>query len=378
MKKNKLDNIRVGILATYLDKKFLTAPELCQKKLISAILDINDPFIDFFLIHFQSNNYNTTPVNAQNVLTKRNPFSLTKCIRSLNLNIMHVNYIPYKWPQFFFLPEKKVVTIHGDAAFVLPKKYFSFRVFLEKNILKTLSLTKILKKIDLYIPVSYSVKKNISRYLNIPKDKMQVVYNATDKYMHPILMAKKKVKKIWNIHDPFILNVNNYAPKKNIESLVKAFLLLKKDESFLYKLVLVGKNIKTIKKKYKNFQDILYLEYINNKKLPILYSAAELFVNPSLHETFGIPNLEAISCGCPVVTSKKYAIPEIMNNSALYLNNPQDIQEISSAIKTMINNKKMKIILREKGIKQSQKFSWKKSASRMISLYKSLVVKNFN
>ncbi len=363
---------RVGIITSSIDEKKLSGPALCQRKLISGIIKTKDPEIELFLIHFKENKDNIY-TQANEIICKRSLVDVNKKIKNLNLDIVHINHITYKWFAFYFLPVKKIITIHGDASFVLDKKYLKGGDIFSKNISKIFSKIGLLKKVDRFITVSHSTSKIIQKNLKIPEEKISVIYNGIDEKMSSVENAKEKVSSEFGIDYPFILNVNNFAPKKNISTLVHAFALFKERTSSPMKLILVGNELRknlVISKKIKN--EIIFLNYINNDDLPLLYSAAEIFVNPTLHETFGVPNLEAMACGCPVITSNVFAVPEVVGKMAVLINDPTDTNELYKKIKTVNDNKKLSSRLKKEGPSRAQLFSWNKSAKEIINIYKKI------
>ncbi len=369
---------RIGVVTSGIDENVLSGPAFCQKKLLSAIIKINDPEIDLFLIHFKKDKQETIYQKAKEIICPKSPISINRQINNLKLDIVHINHITYKWPTFYFLPVKKVITIHGDASFVLSKQYLSKQAILTKNLALIWHHLGFLKKIDKFVAVSQSTSKIIQKNLRLPENKIIVIYNGIDNNMRFVKNAKKIAKHKWNIDAPFILNVNNFALKKNIVTLIDAFALIKSKTSLPIKLVLAGKGIKenpSILEKIKENKiknEIIFLNYIKNEELPILYSASEALVNPTLHETFGLPNLKAMACGCPVITSNVFAVPEVVNSAALLIDNPNDVVELYKKIKILLEDKKLSYQLRKKSPLQAQKFSWEKTAREFILLYKSL------
>lgn len=370
--------IKVGILTSSIDKDKLSGPAICQKELISSMLKIKDSNLELFFIHFSKNGPKEIYKKGKEVVCSKNIIDITKCVKNLNLDLIHMNYLTYKWIPFYFLPIKKVVTIHGDASLVLPRKYFSWKTKLEEYIIRFFGLIKILDNVNLFTVVSESTAKNVHKYLKIPKQKIKVVYNGLGKDIEFKENSSKFIEKKWNIKNKFILNVNNYAPKKNITTLIESFALYKKNNINDVKLILVGSGIKENEKiervinKFNLSKDIKILEYVSHKDLSYLYSSAIALVNPTLHETFGLPNLEAMACKCPVITSNVFSMPEIVGDAAILLKNPKNSEELYKEIEKLINNNYNTKIHIKKGEKQAKKFSWEKSAEKMIKIYRDL------
>lgn len=372
--------IRVGVMTTSVDQVPISAPGLCQRELVRAMLKKGDSGIELILIHFRENTQERLYKHASTVLLKRNIFTINRALATLNLDVLHVNHIPYKWLPFFFLPIKKIVTIHGDASLVMHSSYFPFSIKIKEYFIRFLGYVGVLQNIEKFIAVSNVTATHISDYLRVSPRRIAVVHNGVKKYMHPIVGAAGIVRKEWKINQPYILNVNNYAAKKNIETLIEAFALLKSNSSSesRLKLVFAGSGVKDNKRivtkiRQHNLEnDLIFLEHVPHEKLPAIYSAAEMLVNPTLHETFGLPNLEAMACGCPVITSNVYAVPEVVGNAALLVDNPMDSVEVFRQMQSLLSNQEIAEDLRTRGLMQSRKFSWDESAQKVIDLYKSL------
>jgi len=180
----------------------------------------------------------------------------------------------------------------------------------------------------------------------------------------------KKILNKFNIKPPFVFYLGNAHPHKNIEGLIKAFLLLRKDYQYL-QLVLSGKNHyfwQKIKEKFYN-PNIIYTGYLTDEEMVALYKSAKIYVVPSFEEGFGIPLLEAMACGVPVVSSNAASLPEIGDRACIYFD-PVDIKDMSDKIKSVLNNQKLQKELIEKGDRHYKNFSWKKMAEQTLEIYK--------
>lgn len=174
-------------------------------------------------------------------------------------------------------------------------------------------------------------------------------------------------------NDKYIFYVGNAHPHKNVEGLIKAFLLLKKKYGEL-KLVLSGYDHyfwQRIKKEYQH-QDIIYTGYVSEEKLVALYKNALLFVMPSFEEGFGIPLLEAMACGCPVVSSNAGSLPEVGGDAAIYFD-PHNSLDMALKISDVLSSERLKKDLIAKGIKRFKGFSWERLAKLTLEVYNQCV-----
>ncbi len=274
------------------------------------------------------------------------PFYLKKLGNPLLLNLVNTAPIFYR---------NQIVTIH-DLAFLRYPKWFSrkfyyfYRFLIPKIALNSLKI----------VTVSEFSKKEMVSILNIPEEKVEVVYNAiSEKFKHDPSVEKKN----------YILAVSSLDPRKNLEKLILAFVRLNLKD---YKLVIVGSESKIfssikIRNLIKENDNVELTGYVSDDKLVKLYQQAKLFVYPSFYEGFGLPPLEAMACGTPVIVSNVTSLPEVCGNAAYYVN-PYDINDIARGIETVLKDEELQKELIHKGLKRVSLFSWKKSARRLIKI----------
>lgn len=205
------------------------------------------------------------------------------------------------------------------------------------------------------LTVSVFSKGKILEWSGIPEEKVVVVGNGVDEKFSPT--GSK-----YNPGFPYLLYIGNRKPHKNISRLLKAFVLSKLSKDL--KLLMSGKpDVETIKLiKQLNLDDkIIFAGLIEDNKLPDFYRGAIAFVFPSLFEGFGLPPLEAMACGTPVLTSNVTSIPEVVGDAALMVD-PYDIEAIASGIKRVVEDSQLRKELSQKGIARAKLFSWDKTA----------------
>ncbi|MCK4518548.1 MAG: glycosyltransferase family 4 protein, partial [Candidatus Omnitrophica bacterium] len=199
---------------------------------------------------------------------------------------------------------KTVVTVH-DLSFMKLKKSHNYLQMLYLKKFTSLSC----KKADKIIAVSKSTKKDIVECCKIPEDKIQVIYNGISDEFKIINDndGLNDIKNKYSLPDKFLLYVGTLEPRKNVPAIIKAFQKCQKDNKFDYKLVIAGskgwayQEIFTLVKELSLSKDVTFTGYIENNDLPYLYNLAKLLVYPSLYEGFGLPLIESMACGTPVV-----------------------------------------------------------------------------
>jgi len=244
--------------------------------------------------------------------------------------------------------------------------------------LRTL-LPKSIKNADMIIAVSENTKKDIINCFNISSDKIQVVYEGVDDFFK-IINDKgrlEQVRKKYNISKDFILNVSMITPRKNLITLIKAFKLLRDSKNIKCQLVIAGGKGWWYEDVFKTVSalrledEVIFTGYVPDEDLLYLYNAATLFAYPSLYEGFGLPILEAMSCGCPVVASNVSSIPEVCEDAALMIN-PKDVEELSQAMYKLIIEGSLRQMLIKKGLERVKQFSWRKTAEQTLEIYNKL------
>lgn len=269
---------------------------------------------------------------------------------------------------------KRVITFHDMTFFIIPEKHtYVKRIFFRSVI--PLSIKKAVR----IIADSENTKLDIQKLFYISSAKIDVVYTSKDS-MYRQLENKDTIlhiKKKYGIKNEFILYVGILEPRKNVTRLVQAYSRLIEENRIKHQLVIAGKKgwayqeiFNTVVKLDSNIKKkIVFAGYVPEEDLPYLYNAADLFVYPSLYEGFGIPPLEAMACGVPVITSNVSSLPEVVGDAGLLVD-PYDVEAIGQAIHRILIDKELKIELKKKGLQKAREFSREKLAKKMLEVYK--------
>lgn len=298
-----------------------------------------------------------------------------------NLDVIHY---PYFNPFFLTLPLYKryptVVTVHDLIPLVFPKHFpVGFKGRLKWEIQKWS-----LQNASAIIADSESSKNDIIKFTGINKERIHVIYLAARKEFKKTNRKSKKVeemRKKYNLPGEFVLYVGDIIWSKNIPTLIKAIKKVK------IPLVMVGKqttakdfdrynlwnkDLVLFAKLVEGDKNILRLGFIPNEDLVAIFNLATVFVMPSIYEGFGLPILEAMSCGCPVVTTREGSLSEVAGEGAYYVD-PYDINSIADGIVAVYFNKSIQNKLSEEGLEQIKKFSWRKTAEKTLDIYKNVL-----
>lgn len=298
---------------------------------------------------------------------------------SKNIDLVHIPYFePFFLTLPFFKKYKTVVTVHDLTPLVFPDKFPSG----VKGKIKWQIQRMALKKADLVIADSKSSKKDIIRFCGIPEDKVHVVYLAASADFRQVNKKEiESVTKKYNLPGKFVLYVGDVTWNKNLPNLVEAV------RKIGLPLVLVGKALKDedfdrnnlwnqdlvrVQKLIRNDKNIFTLGFVEKEDLVLLYNGASVFVMPSFYEGFGLPILEAMNCGCPVVTSKQGSIEEVAGDAAYYVD-PYNIESIAEGVNKVFKDSALQKELSKKGVAQSRKFSWQDTAEETVKIYEAII-----
>ena len=226
------------------------------------------------------------------------------------------------------------------------------------------------------LTVSEASKRDIIRFLNVPPEKIVVVYNAIDEPFRvtPSEEAIARVRERYQLDHRFVLYVGNIKPHKNLVRLIEAFDRLRKCGFDELTLLIIGDEISKLPAlrravhSHKLHRHVRFLGYLPDDTLAILYRLAAVFVFPSLSEGFGLPPIEAMACGAPVVTSNVSSLPEVTGGAAVLVD-PYDVESIADGIARVLSDPALREELRVKGIARAREFSWERSVSRTREIY---------
>lgn len=269
-----------------------------------------------------------------------------------------------------FYPGKKVVTIHDVISLFYSNIPFFSRQFYSKWMPFSYRFA------DHFITISEHSKKDIHQKLLIPDRKITVINLAADQvYAHkPDAEKIEHIKAKYHLRRNYILNVGTINPRKNLEFLVRIFASTKKEHRLSHQLVITGKKgwhynaLFQLVKDLGLEQEVVFTGYVDDDEKLALYHGADLFVFPSIYEGFGLPPLEAMMCGTPVISSNTSSLPEVMGNGGITLS-PTDESAWVKAIVYVLTNPTIARQLTEKGKQQAKRFSWERCAKETLRVY---------
>src|ERR1035437_4770354 len=297
---------------------------------------------------------------------------------------VQIVHFPYFEPVFLALPIynkfKTVVTVHDLTPIVFPQAFPSGI----KGKLKWQMQRFALKRASAVITDSESSKRDIKKYAGVRENKIHVIYLAAGedfKRLKTEDVRLKEIRKKFGLPEKFVLYVGDVTWNKNLPRLIDAIKETK------LPLVMVRKSLVSedydksspwnadlnrVNELTKGDSNIMRLGFVSGEELVQLYNLATVFVMPSLYEGFGLPILEAMACGCPVITSKEGSLAEVAGDSAFYID-AYDMDSIAAGIKKVFEDEKLQKELSEKGLENVKRFSWKDTASKTLKVYESVL-----
>jgi glycosyltransferase involved in cell wall biosynthesis len=264
-----------------------------------------------------------------------------------------------------------VVTIHDCIHLMFPQ-------YLPNHLAYTyakLSMWSAAKRSDCILTVSQASKRDILHFFNVPPEKIEVIYNAIDERfsVEPDADTVANVRERYQLDQRFVLYVGNIKPHKNLVRLIEAFAALRRDDDDL-KLLIIGDEISKLPAlrravhTLKLHKHVRFLGYQPDDTLAVLYRLASVFVFPSLYEGFGLPPLEAMASGTPVVTSNVSSLPEVTGDAAVLVD-PHDARSIEHGMRRVLTDPALAADMRRKGLIRAREFSWERSVARTREVY---------
>jgi len=298
-----------------------------------------------------------------------NAFLRFYCLRRRANLIFGPNFLGY-----FSSSTSTVITVHDVSYLIYPdciaKKTLRF---LQKY------MPKHLARADRIIAVSKNTQKDLIRLCGVPEEKISVIYSGyNSELFRPAKIEHQVLSDKFDLEPGYILYVGTIEPRKNLVTLLEAYRLLGQ-RGITAPLVLCGpigwksEPFFATLRNLKSTNSVRLLGYVDEQWLPLLYNGASCFVFPSLYEGFGLPVLEAMACGCPVVSSGISAIPEVVGGAGLLLEDPRDQNLLAEAMSRILEDQDLRAELRAEGIQQASNFSWRKTARETLKIFADLL-----
>jgi glycosyltransferase involved in cell wall biosynthesis len=297
-------------------------------------------------------------------------------VRRLDCDVVHIPHL-YWIPRGLGCPY--ILTVHD----LLEHMYGSRDASSLRRSLHFYLTRRVLRKAARVIAVSQFTKNEIEKLLAVPDARIEVVYNAIDErflHGHATEADRELIARRYQVNHPIILYAGAIRPHKNVVRIIEAFSSLKselqKEQQFPdLKLIIIGDDLSSHPRLRRTVvrsgvqNDVRFLGFVPIEVLRIFYDVAKIFVFPSLYEGFGLPPLEAMAHGTPVVASNTSSLPEVVGNAALLVN-PENVFEIRRGLQRALLDPVLRERMKQRGYEQAQRFSWTSSVSRILEIYR--------
>jgi glycosyltransferase involved in cell wall biosynthesis len=270
-----------------------------------------------------------------------------------------------------------VVTIHDCIHLRFPQYLPNRAAYYYARAMMTMAA----RRARLVLTVSQASKDDILHFLKVPSSKVEVIYNAIDEQLAapPTADEVSRVRERFLLTSPFVLYAGNIKPHKNVDRLIEAFSIVRRRGVQDVKLLIIGDeiskypNLRRLVHRYQLHQHVRFLGFVPDATLAVLYRLASVFVFPSLSEGFGLPPLEAMAAGAPVITSNVSSLPEVVGDAALLID-PMDAGAIADNIVRVLSDADLRTDLIRRGFERASAFSWERSVARTREVYESIGV----
>lgn len=371
--------MRIGIITDPMDTK--SSVRVYVGNLTENLFKIYDP-TNIYLIHAKRNGNPLYRQGKEIVLPGfyRDSFpsaSLADIFRPFLLRKYKLDVIHYTHSHapltFSFSGSKSVCLITT----VGPLSHPQFYPLLSRYLARISRLLN--RRMDIIIAESESEKREIVRCLGILPEKVRVIPSGVEDIYQPmdnLNQIKNELSSKYEVSFPYILHVGAYRPVKNGPTLIRAFAELKK-QGIEHKLVFVGKPVQKFDEVLKLIKElglegeVITTGFVPDEDLPTFYNGADLFVLPSFKESFGHVLVEAMACGCPVVTSNVTCMPEIAGEAGILID-PYDVNSLTEGMYKVLTNSELGQDLRKKGLQRAKLFSWERCARETLKVYEQL------
>lgn len=339
-------------------------------EILSAALDLNDGRFEFTFIHYRPSD-NKIYTRARELIVPRNPIGSAAVLRRERFDVVH--YAPLTiYAPVWGVRARKVATIHGAEQFIVPQQYGRIELAHEHLVVPVYA-----RRMDRIVTVSETSARFFVERFGVNPDSIVICTNGLAPAFRVMEPDEVTAPRRYGISPPYVLHVSRFSERKNPWILLEAYARLVEEYRLPHSLVCAGGGWdgERVMERVRSLgiaERFVAPGFVPDHDVAELMNAASAFVFPSLAEGFGMPNIEAMACGCPVVTTPGFAIREIVGDAAVVVEDPHDAAALAKAIHKVITDNDLRSGLVQRGLARIPRFSWKKSAARLLSVYEEL------
>jgi glycosyltransferase involved in cell wall biosynthesis len=341
-------------------------------EIMARILDLNgarplSKRYDFTFIHYKSSE-NVIYKRVRELIIPRNPLRAMMVLRRERFDLVHYTPLTIYAP-IWLVPNKKAATIHGVEQLLIPRFFSSLEMFHERKLVPVFA-----RKMDGILTVSNTTKQYMIKHFRVRPERITVAYNGISREYRLRDRKDLGALKKYGISGRYVFHISRFSERKNPWVLLEAFAGFVKRTGLDHCLVCAGKGwdgpeVADRAAALGISGRLIAPGFISEDEAGELLSGADFFVFPSLAEGFGMPNVEAMAAGCPVITSAAFAIPEIVGDAAVMIGDPLDVEAFAEALGTIARDGALRESLVRKGLERVKLFSWDESAEKLMAMY---------
>lgn len=367
---------RIGIFTRPIDQK-TSGSGSHLREIVRTMVDRADD-LELVFCHYEQNTEFEPYRRGEDLIIPRNPLAASAALRRAGLDLVHYNPLTVYSPMFVGRRDggrrtrvPRVATIHGAAPIFLPRQYPRLKVLHERHVVGFLA-----RRMDHLFAVSHTTRRFIAETYGVPAERIDVIYNAVDPEFRRLSDRQREASRFAGVR-PFVFHLSKFSERKNPWTILRAFAELRQRDRDL-RLVLGGAGwqnpaVLQLLEDRDLSDGVVFPGFLEKEEIVELMNLAEVFVFPSFYEGFGMPNLEAMACGCPVVTSRAFAIPEIVGDAAITLQDHTDPSELADAVARVRDHPRLSARLVERGTARAGEFSWEESVDTILRAYRRLL-----
>lgn len=366
----KEDRPVVGVFTKQLDN-WTSGSGHHLNEIMKRVVAMNDRF-RFVFIHYKPSG-NPVYREVEELIIPRNPLAATLALAKRKFDVLHHTPLTFFSP-VWGLPAKRMATIHGAEQLLVPRFYGAAEMAHERWLVPVYA-----RRMDHIVTVSETSKRFFVERYRVSPERITVCYNGVGPGYRRLDRAALTAPERFGTGDKFVFHLSRLSERKNPWTLLKAYarFVAAAPGNREYRLVIGGKGwddprVTAFIEKAGIGGLVVRTGFLDEKDSVELLNAAAVFVFPSLAEGFGMPNVEAMACGCPVITSNVFAIPEVVGDAALVLADPASDAELAAAIGRVIGDEALRSRLVEAGLKRLPLFDWDASARKVYGVYEKL------
>lgn len=354
---------RVGVFTKPLDN-WTSGSGHHLDEVMKHVLDRNNGRFDITFIHYAKSD-NPVYERVRELIIPRNPFKASRVLAREDFDLLHYSPLTAYAP-VWGLKAKKTATVHGVEEELYPQGYTFVQRFHSRYILPLY-----MRAMDGIATVSETSRNWFVKHYRVKAERIFITTNGLAQEYRILPEAERRLPRDSGISRPYILHISRYSMRKNPVTIIKGFARFIEKTGENYELVLAGKGwdgdeVRDLAREAGVLDRLVTPGFISREFAVQLLNNAQVFLFPSFAEGFGMPNIEAQACACPVVTSNIFAIPEVVGDGAAIIDDPYDFEALAAAIERIESDAGYKKALVERGLERVGRYNWNDSADAML------------